>query len=237
MPEKPIAFEAYETLAEAYSAAVETKPHNALYERPATLSLLPDVRGKRVLDAGCGPGIYAEILLDRGASVFGIDASPNMIELARSRVGDRAEFRIADLREPFDFLDDGSFDLVISPLVIDYVEDWNSLFREYYRVLRSGGHFVLSVHHPFFEYIYYKVENYFEKAIVSVRWKGFPGVEVDMRSYRRPLQDVLNPLASAGFRLERILEPLPVPEFEQADPKHFEELSKFPSFLCVSATK
>ncbi|WP_279387450.1 hypothetical protein [Rubrobacter taiwanensis] len=30
------------------------------YERPATLSLLPDVAGKRVLDAGCGPGVYSE---------------------------------------------------------------------------------------------------------------------------------------------------------------------------------
>ena len=237
MPEKPISLEAYETLAEAYAAAVETKPHNALYERPATLSLLPDVRGRRVLDAGCGPGIYAEILIDRGASVLGIDASPNMIELARKRLGNRAEFRLADLSKSFDFLDDGSFDIVLSPLVIDYVEDWDVLFREFHRVLRPGGHFVFSIHHPFFEYIYYKVENYFEKAIVSVRWKGFPGVEVDMLSYRRPLQDVLNPLAAAGFRLERILEPLPTPEFEKADPKHYEELSRFPAFMCVSATK
>lgn len=237
MSETPIAFEAYQTLAEAYSAAAETKPHNALYERPATLSLLPDVSGKRVLDAGCGPGIYAEILVGRGATVFGIDASPNMIELAKKRVGDRAEFRIADLREPFAFLENGSFDVVLSPLVIDYVEDWYPLFHEYYRVLKSEGYFVFSVHHPFFEYIYYKVGNYFEKAVVSVRWKGFPGVEVDMRSYRRSLQDVIDPLVSAGFRLERLLEPRPVPEFEQADPKHFEELSKFPAFMCVSARK
>ena len=55
MSDKPIALDAYETLAEAYAAVVDTKPHNAYYERPATLSLLPEVRGKRVLDAGCGP--------------------------------------------------------------------------------------------------------------------------------------------------------------------------------------
>ena len=61
-------------LAEAYSAKVETKAHNALYERPATLSLLPPVKGKRVLDAGCGPGVTAQWLVDRGAEVVGFDA-------------------------------------------------------------------------------------------------------------------------------------------------------------------
>ncbi len=38
MTDKPIALDAYETLAAAYAAAVDTKPHNAYYERPATLS-------------------------------------------------------------------------------------------------------------------------------------------------------------------------------------------------------
>jgi len=55
MRDKPIALDAYESLAEAYAAVVKTKAHNAYYERPATLSLLPDVKNKRVLDAGCGP--------------------------------------------------------------------------------------------------------------------------------------------------------------------------------------
>ena len=63
-PMSPLAFDAYERLAEAYSERVETKPHNAYYERPATLGLLPDVEGLRVLDAGCGPG-GSERLADR----------------------------------------------------------------------------------------------------------------------------------------------------------------------------
>jgi 2-polyprenyl-3-methyl-5-hydroxy-6-metoxy-1,4-benzoquinol methylase len=66
MNDDPIALDAYETLAEAYASVIDTKPHNAYYERPATLSLLPEVRGKRVLDAACGPGVYAEWLLSRG---------------------------------------------------------------------------------------------------------------------------------------------------------------------------
>jgi hypothetical protein len=57
---KRLAVEAYEELAKPSAAPVDTKPHNAYYERPATLSLLPDVAGLNVLDAGCGPGAYSE---------------------------------------------------------------------------------------------------------------------------------------------------------------------------------
>jgi 2-polyprenyl-3-methyl-5-hydroxy-6-metoxy-1,4-benzoquinol methylase len=68
--DKPVALDAYDALAESYAALVDTKPHNAYYERPATLSLLPDVRGKRVLDAGCGPGVYSEWLASRGLRLW-----------------------------------------------------------------------------------------------------------------------------------------------------------------------
>src|SRR5262245_64111613 len=101
---KPLAFDAYEALASRYAAQVDTKPHNAYYERPATLSLLPKVTGKRVLDAGCGPGWYSEWLIQHGASVVAVDASPRMVELARRRAGKQAEVRQADLNEPLDFL-------------------------------------------------------------------------------------------------------------------------------------
>ena len=76
---KPIAYEAYQELAELYAARVERKPHNAYYERPAMIAMWPDVRGKRVLDAGCGPGVYAELLLRRGAIVTAIDVSERML--------------------------------------------------------------------------------------------------------------------------------------------------------------
>jgi 2-polyprenyl-3-methyl-5-hydroxy-6-metoxy-1,4-benzoquinol methylase len=73
-----IAHEAYDTLADAYASRVDTKPRNAYYERPATLSLIGEVAGKRILDAGWGPGVYSEWLLDKGAEVTAIDANEIM---------------------------------------------------------------------------------------------------------------------------------------------------------------
>ncbi len=151
MTDKPIALDAYETLAAAYAAAVDTKPHNAYYERPATLSLLPEVKGKRVFDAGCGPGVYSEWLIEHGAEIVAVDASPKMIELAKQRLGRATDIRQADLSKPLSFLHDSSFDVVLSPLVLDYIEDWHSTFAEFYRVLRPGGHFVFSITHPLFD--------------------------------------------------------------------------------------
>lgn len=237
MSDRPTAFDAYEALAESYAAAVDTKPHNAYYERPATLSLLPDVAGKRVLDAGCGPGVYSEWLVKCGAEVVAVDASPKMVELARRRLGGAADVRRADLSKPLTFLGDSPFDLVLSPLVLEYVEDWRATFAEFYRVLRPGGHLVFSVTHPLFDYLYFKSDDYFRTELVSAEWRGFRGTRVRMPSFRRSLEETINPLLEAGFRLERLLEPKVTEELRQADPKHYEELSRQPCFLCVRAKK
>lgn len=237
MSDKPIALEAYEVLAEAYASAIDTKPHNAYYDRPATLSLLPEVCGKRVLDAACGPGIYSEWLFARGAEVVSVDASPKMVELATQRLGEKGDVRHADLSKPLTFLDDESFDIVLSPLTMEYIEDWHGTFREFYRVLRDGGYFVLSVSHPFSDYTYFKSNNYFEVELVSSEWKGFHPVRVHMPSYRRSLEATLNPLLETGFRLEKILEPKPTDEFRKADPEGYKELLEQPVFLCMRARK
>ena len=65
----------YDAMAADY-AAVEDSPYNAYYEQPSLRALLPPVAGRRVLDAGCGAGRASEWLVEQGAEVVGIDASP-----------------------------------------------------------------------------------------------------------------------------------------------------------------
>lgn len=235
-----MALAAYEKLAERYAALIDTKPHNAYYERPAMLSLLPNVRGKRVLDAGCGPGAYTEILLKRGAMVVGVDISPRMLELARKRVGSKAEFHLADMTRPMRFLKSGVFDVVISPLAIPYVRDLASLFKEFYRLLKKPGILVFSDGHPFGDYLFFKkrrkAKNYFNTELVGCIWHGF-GIRVFVPGYRRPLNALLNPLIDAGFRIDRIVEPLPTKEFKKADAGAYEKLQRMPAFICVRAIK
>lgn len=236
MTNRPLALDAYEFLADAYAARIDTKPHNAFYERPATLSLLPDVKGRRVLDAGCGPGVYSEWLLNRGAHVLALDASPRMVALARKRTSGKADVRIADLEAPLTFLPDGSFDVVLSPLVLEYVRDWRAIFAEFRRVLVGGGHLIVSVTHPFFDSTYFETKAYFDIELVHAEWSGF-GPRVQMPAYRRSLEETLNPFVETGFIIESVLEPRPTAQFAAADPEHYEELMHRPCFLCIRAKK
>ena len=234
---KPLAQQAYDQLAESYAAQIDTKPHNAYYERPATLSLLPDVNGKRVLDAGCGPGVYSEWLVAHGAQVVAIDANRKMVRLAKRRLGDKVQVQQACLGEPLDFLEQAFFDVVVSPLVMDYVRDWEVTFREFYRVLKPGGCFVFSIGHPFWEYnIRRQTSNYFKLEQVEYTWRGF-GKPVRVPYFRRPLSEGINLLLKAGFILEQLLEPLPTPEFKETEPEEYEELCHRPGFMCLRASK
>lgn len=239
MVEDPIASTAYDLLAEAYAARVETKAHNALYDRPAMLALLPEVAGKRVLDAGCGPGVYAEWLVNHGADVVGLDVSSKMIGIAARRLQGKVRLIQADFSQPLDFLEASSFDLVLSALALDYVRDWTSVFREFFRVLREPSYFVFSVGHPSDEfYDHHPQGNYFdiEQVEMEFNWPD-DGVRVSVPYYRRPLSAMLDPLFAAGFILERVVEPRPVPEFAKADPQDYAKLMRQPGFICFRARK
>jgi SAM-dependent methyltransferase len=234
---RPVAQQAYDELAEVYAERVDTKPHNAFYERPATLSLLPDVNGKRVLDVGCGPGVYAEWLVQHGARVVAFDANRKMVRLARKRLGARVRVLVADLQDPLNFANDASFDIIIAPLVMDYIKDWAVVFREFHRILLPGGVLVFSMEHPFSKYYDHRqTSDYFDTDLVEYTWRGF-GSPVTVPSYRRPLSAVVNPLIEAGFILDRLLEPMPTGEFKAADPEGYAVLLCSPGFLFLRAKK
>lgn len=233
---KPIALSAYEKLAVRYAALVDEKPENAYYEMPATISMLPHVAGKRVLDAGCGTGRYAEWLIERGAAVVGVDVSPAMIRQAKKRVGKRAEFHVADLDGPLGFLESDSFDLVIAPLVLDYIEDWVPLFGEFGRVLKGFGLLVFSCGHPLADYDDHPGADYFATEYIEDEWRGF-GAPVVMPCYRRPLSSILKTLIETGFTIEKFLEPRPGEEVKKRDPEGYERRRRLPGFMAVRARK
>ena len=229
----PVALASYEALADDFADNAPEKPYNADLERPGTRQLLPSLSGLDVLDAGCGPGITTEELLDAGASVVGADVSPRMLAHASERVGADADLLRLDLATKLPFTDD-TFDLVHASLVFTYVRDWDALFAEVARVLRPGGRVVFSTQHPMDDAIRLDVEDYFETEAVSETWHSF-GDPVEMRFFRRPLETALNSVLDAGLRIERVVEPEPTDRFQEKAPEATERVRVQPPFLCVRA--
>jgi SAM-dependent methyltransferase len=220
----------YDSFAEAYSAENEASLFNAYYERPATLALAGDVAGRRVLDAGCGSGPLFAALRDRGAVVTGFDKSTKMLEIARRRLGDGADLRVADLGRPLPF-PDGAFDDVIASLVLHYLEDWTGPLAELRRVLRPGGRLIASVDHPLQGHpVVRPGADYFATYQYSIEPTTPGGLRLLL--WHRPLPAMISAFTTAGFRTAAIDEPLFAPDTPRELLPDFLRDKSQPGTLC-----
>ncbi len=130
---------------ELWAATYPPEPHNALMalEQQTLLSLLPDLRGRTVLDAGCGTGRYLRLLRSRGAKAIGIDLSSAMLSRARADQARVARANVCAL--PLGAM---SVDVVVSGLALGDVPHLDAAIAEMARVIRPGGCLLYSVVHP-----------------------------------------------------------------------------------------
>lgn len=222
----------YEQMAMAYDACIDTKSYNAYYDRPNTLALLGAVQGLSILDAGCGPGKYAQILLAAGATVTAFDHSTEMVRLARARNKGKGDFFVHNMAQPLEQLETDSFDKIVCAMALHYLEDWTVPLQEFARVLKPQGQLIFSTGHPFSEYKWTTSSNYFEVEAVSNYWKSF---DLTVHSYRRSLQEIIKPILANGFYVDELLEYQPTPAFEAVDPINYKRLQQFPDFIGIRA--
>jgi SAM-dependent methyltransferase len=218
----------------AYAQHAAEGAYNAHYDRPAVLGAAGPVNGLRVLDAACGPGLYAEALIARGARVVGFDASQAMVDLARRRVGERARIDLARLGERLPY-EDESFDLGICALAIHYVSDRRAAFKELHRVLQRGGALVVSTQHPVMDWIR-KGGSYFDTVLETDTWR-LPSGEYVVRFWREPLSALCSAATDAGFVIEQLIEPRPAQTMREPFPDDFAELERAPGFLILRLAK
>lgn len=206
--------------------------------------LLPDFRGKAVLDLGCGYGWHCRYAAEHGAaSVLGTDLSRRMLETARRKNGHEnvvyQRAAMEDLAFP-----PGTFDVVLSSLAFHYVRDFAPLVGNIALWLRAGGAFVFSVEHPVFTaygtqdwyygedgtILHFPVDNYYCEGEREAVFLGERVVK-----YHRTLTTYLETLLRSGFALRHVVEPRP-PE-EMMDLPGMRDEMRRPMMLLVSAEK
>lgn len=183
--------EVYQAWAPHYDA-----PGNQMIdvEQPVVRGVLDGLPVGTALDAACGTGRHTAYLRELGHRVIGADASAAMLAQARTRLPD-VGFHRADLhRLP---LADGAVDTVVCALALTHVPDLAPVLAEFARVLRPGGHLVVSDAHL--------VQSYLRPTLA--RRPGPDGRPSLLAEHHRPLSTYLAAALPLGFQVRYCAEP------------------------------
>jgi len=198
------------------------------FNNPAFFQFTGTLKGKRVLDAGCGEGYNSRIMARMGANVTGVDISPALVKLARKeerreRLGIR--YCVASFTD-LSMFDDASFDTLISNMALDASPNFEKAIGELFRVLSSGGKLFYSILHPCFvtkglgwiqdeigRDTTLMVSRYFDESPRVEEWK-FTYAPPETKpfvtpAFYRTLSRTLKTLMRTGFMLGDIEEPRP----------------------------
>ena len=209
---------AWDRYAAAYQARAQLSTSSAHYgpeiATEATLRLLGDLRGKRVLELGCGGAQCSIAFAKQGATAIGVDFSAQQLAFARrlcEREDVRVELRLGDLAD-LAFLRADSIDLVFSSYAFGFVDDLNRVFRQVNRVLKNGSPLVFSLPHPASEMFDGESDDplavrrsYFDKTPVTNEVDG-----VAFTGFHHTFADIYMGLARSSYRVDLVLEPEPV---------------------------
>lgn len=213
-------------------------------EWPALRALLPELRGRAVLDLGCGFGWFCRWAREQGAGrVHGVDVSANMLARAASATEDQSiTYARVDLEQIE--LPRRSFDLVYSSLALHYIEKLDRLLSQVYGTLLPGGSLVFSVEHPIFTAPaqpgwsvdaagrkIWPVDGYLDEGPRSTDWLAQGVIK-----HHRTLATYINMLLRAGFAIGHVEEWGPS-EAQIAARLSLAEERQRPPFLLVAAGK
>ncbi len=219
---------------------------------PNVLRLLEIKKGEKVLDLACGQGFFSREFFKAGASIYGVDLSKNLIELARKQSPKEIRFEVSSA-EKLSFLESGGVDAVVCVLALQNIKNIGEVFSETARVLARGGRFIFVINHPSFripkrsswgfdeklKIQYRRVDEYISESESEISAHPGSDLSVSTVSFHRPLQTYFKALRKAGFLVSR-LEEWTSAKSSQPGPRAVPEnkaRKEFPLFLAMEVLK
>ena len=206
-------------------------------------ALLPEIRGRRVVDLGCGYGWFCRWVHEQGAiKVIGLDVSEKMLAQAKATSDPEITYARADLEGLA--LPSGPFDLAYSSLAFHYIADLGRLFAEIHRALAPGGCLIFSIEHPIYmapshpQWVtgpdgreIWPLDGYLAEGPRTTDW-----LANGVLKHHRTIGTTLGLLIREGFTLFHVEEWGPTDEQISANPEWTRERER-PMFLLVGARR
>jgi len=216
------------------------------YIMPYTLEKLGDVKGKYILDLGCGEGGYSRALAHKGAVVTSADCSEVMIEYARNKAHEedlRIEHYVINANALND-INENYYDVVLCSMMLMDIEDLDGTLKEIHRVLKPNGTVFISILHPCFkgkETKWLKNNGTIEVLVSDYHnpkeWVGeIKGMNAPILYRHRTLSDYIMAFVKNNFKIIDMNEPIPTEEAAQMSSR-VAWLKQIPMYLFIELEK
>lgn len=247
----------WDEMSKAYEDFTEKDDsYSYVIEWPCIQKMLPPLKNKRILDLGCGTGRFSFLFeKENPLSVLGVDLSEQMLNIAKVKArnrGSKVKFIRGDISNS-EIYNNQKFDFIFSSTTFHYIKDLIGLFINIYNALEDKGVCVLSLMHPVYTAQYPIDKNgafptddewvvrYLDK---SIRSYVQPWIEYNdniknylSTSYHHTIGDYLNAIIQAGFRIEKVEEPLPPESWKQTSYGRYNAFIKTPSYIILKLSK
>ena len=245
--------ETYDKLAKLYFERRKDQnrfDYNRDIDVPALIKMIGNVKGKTILDIGCGFGDHAEKLSKQNYKKFiGFDVSVELIKLANEQHIPKATFEVGDMSKKLKY-SSSYFDIVCSGLAIHYNKNINHLFKEVRRVLKKGGIFCFSTGHPIFNLLNQTKDNligpkklpdgaqiilgdYFDESAKSNNLGSLGKINIHNFTFETLIKAGLN----NGFELIDYKDAKPVQSSEKFNPDKYKFTTTLPTFILFKFKK
>ena len=218
--------------------------------------MLPNIKGKSIIDLGCGTGRFTFLLEAEEPDVItGIDLSERMLDIARNKAqrnNSTAIFEKRDLNN-LDLLKMSKVDFIFSSTTFHYILDLDTLFYKLFNLLNEEGSCIITLMNPVYT-AGYPIDKrgifpsdedwnirYLDKSLRSYIQ---PWIEYNdsidnylSSSYHHTFSDYFNAIIKAGFHILQVEEPAPPLEWKERLYNRYDSFIQTPSFLILKLAK
>jgi len=217
----------------------ETTKSKRVILYPSLGKILGDVKGRKILDAGCGDGFGVRWLREKGAECVGIDIVSEQIESCKKK-DPEGRYYVDDVKN---LKINGKFDYVLSIMVLlsfDKKEDIVKAIKSMCSKLSDDGKLIIFTTHPAFDYTSENMESmmrsYSDKY--SYAKKGLPTLYkhktqgYTLNDFHWMIEDYAECIKESKLVIENIFEPMPIPESEKDNPEVFRARINYPFYMA-----